>query len=100
MSVSCEVDGNPAGVLGFVRVWTGRTADAHQVLEKYVGAQKDSSEVEYRDTKVGQVSGVEATWRTADSGRKRAFAVATPNVAALVTAGGGDDEEYQELLPV
>jgi len=98
LELVCEVDAKPAGPVGFIRVWTG-AAQPRAALEAYLADQKDTSEITYRDTEVGSGTGTEVVWKSGDSGRKRAFAAATPAGAVVVVAGGIDDEEYEALLP-
>jgi hypothetical protein len=97
--LACEIDGKPAGIIGFVRVWVGDSAEPRQALEAFIADQVKASAVEYRDTAVGQGSGAEVTWINAETGRKRAFAMSTPLRTVVVTTGGLDDEEYLEMLP-
>lgn len=99
LEASCEIDAKPAGAIGFLRVFVGPAAEPRQALESFVADQKNPRDVEFRDTAVGQGSGVEATWLTEEAGRKRAFAMSTPLKTIVVTAGSIDDEEYAQLVP-
>lgn len=99
LDLLCEIDAKPANAVGFMRVWAGGTGDTRTKLESFVGAQGKISNAEYRDTSVGQGSGVEATWLVEDTGRHRAFAMTTPLKTVVVSSGGIDDSEYQKMLP-
>jgi hypothetical protein len=98
LDLFCEVDAKPAGAIGFLRVWIG-AAQPRAALESYLADQKDTSEITYRDTEIGSGTGTEVIWKSGESGRKRAFAAATPGGAVVVVVGGIDDEEYEALLP-
>lgn len=99
LDARCEIDAKPAGAVGFIRVWVGSSAEPRQALESYLADQPRATDIQYRDTAVGQGSGVEATWVNENTGRQRAFAMSTPLKAIMVSAGGIDDEEHQKMLP-
>jgi hypothetical protein len=99
LDLLCEVDAKPAGAIGFIRVWAGQATDTRKALESWVAAQDKTNNIEYRDTSVGQGSGVEATWISEETGRRRAFAVSTQLKTVVFTTGGIDEEEYAKMLP-
>lgn len=104
-TAKCEIDAKPAGIIGFLRVWTSAepAADARKALEEYVGTYKYATEPEYREVKAGSVTGAEVTYVTAapesDKKRERALAVATPKGAVVLHVGGLDDDEHEQMLP-
>ncbi|WP_344361138.1 lipoprotein [Streptomyces gobitricini] len=106
VTLACEIDAKPAGNIGFIRVWTGDAAGAtpREVLEGFVGAEKDATKIRYRETKAGALPATEVTLTVSGEftdGPKpeRAFAVATPRGAVVVHLGGLDAEEHGAMLP-
>ncbi|ORT58661.1 hypothetical protein BKD26_18180 [Streptomyces sp. CB03238] len=106
VTLSCEVDAKPAGNIGFLRVWTGDEAKAapREVLEAFVGAEKNASKIAYQETKAGALPATEVTYTISSEftdGPKpeRAFAVSTPRGPVLVHLGGLDAGEHKAMLP-
>jgi hypothetical protein len=104
-TAKCEIDAKPAGILGFLRVWTDTVpdADARKALEEYVGTYKYATEPQYREVKAGSVTGAEVTYVTAapesDKKRERALAVPTPQGVVVLQVGGLDTDEHEQMLP-
>ncbi|WP_245873232.1 lipoprotein [Streptomyces phaeoluteigriseus] len=106
VTMACEVDAKPAGKLGFLRVWTGKPgdADARDVLEGFVGAEKTASGEKYRAFRSGSLSGTEVEYTTTselleETKKERALAVSTPDGPVVVHLGGMDTEEHEAMLP-
>lgn len=108
VSLACELDAKPAGMIGFVRVFTGGTsAPADSVLRAFVNDYKGKGEGDtqekYTSVKVGGTDGAEVEYinRSASgtSKRERAFVVRPGNTAVVVHVGGVDDEEHDSMLP-
>ncbi|MFJ7147327.1 lipoprotein [Streptomyces sp. NPDC100445] len=103
----CEIDAKPAGNIGFLRVWKGRTgdADAGGVLRAFVAAEGNVSKAEYhRFTTGGGVPAVEVEYlRTSElleeTEKESAFAVSTPDGPVVLHLGGMDTEEHEEMRP-
>ena len=104
-TVRCEVDGKPAGHVGFLRVWTAAgKGPARASLEAFVKAEKGSSAASYRETKAGTLPATEVTYTVhnevmEETKEERAFAVATPKGTVIVHLGGIDTEEHRAMLP-
>jgi hypothetical protein len=92
----CEVDGKPAGVIGFLRVYVS-PHEPRKALETIVGAEKDVDKQGYEDVPVGGGSGVEVVYTIGDNAR-RAFAVRAGSGSVLVTWGGLDVAEFNAGL--
>jgi hypothetical protein len=99
LDLACEIDGKPAGTVGFLRVWTVTGLPPRQALQAYLSDEKDAGQVQYRDTTIGAGSGAEVIWVNPDVGHLRAFATVAGQQTVVVTGGGIDDTEYQHLLP-
>ncbi|MFD7322394.1 lipoprotein [Streptomyces sp. NPDC059875] len=102
--VRCEIDGKPAGHIGYLRIWTGKQGDARATLEAFVKAAKNTSKVTYKETKAGALPATEVTYTVyndimEESKEERAFAVSTPKGAVVVHLGGLDSEEHRAMLP-
>ncbi|MFC8896013.1 lipoprotein [Streptomyces cinereoruber] len=104
----CEIDAKPAGLIGFLRVWTlekgSAQPSARAALEAFVKGDETSSAVTYREIEAGALPAVEATYtvRSAlfdEDKEERAFAVTTPKGVVVVDLGGTDTEEHREMLP-
>ncbi|MGV9213669.1 lipoprotein [Micromonospora sp. RB23] len=105
-SLRCEIDAKPAGLVGFLRVWSineslpsGGKNDAESFVAEYA---KDPSAV-YRRIKAGPLDSIEASYVEADLDGKpnphRAVVVSAVEGDTLLTIGGMDADEFQSLLP-
>ncbi|MFF0092449.1 lipoprotein [Streptomyces canus] len=106
VSLVCEVDAKPAGNIGFLRVWAGKSGDAdtRAVLEAFVAAEDGVSKEKYRTFTSGGVSGVEVEYLYSselldETKKESAFAVTTADGPVVVHLGGLDTEEHEEMLP-
>ncbi|MHC0429308.1 lipoprotein [Streptomyces sp. O3] len=106
VELACEIDAKPAGNIGFLRVWTSDAkADApREVLETFVGSRRGTKQVEYRDTKAGELPAVEVTYLYTnkileETKKERALAVSTPSGPLVLDLGGLDTQEHEEMLP-
>jgi hypothetical protein len=99
LAMRCEVDGNPAGVVGVLRVWVaGDGSTPRAVLEKFVRKSAlRPTEVAYRETKVGTVTGVEVSYRF-EHHATRAFAVPA-GAQVLLVIWGAEEEHFDAGLP-
>ncbi|WP_347404845.1 lipoprotein [Micromonospora sp. WMMD1102] len=103
----CEIDAKPAGNIGFLRVWMvdrGAVIGARKGLEQFLDEYGKLTDVQYRETKAGPISAIEATFLkeselTGEPTRGRALVVGTRMGTFLLTLGGTDTEEYEEMLP-
>lgn len=102
----CEIDAKPAGNIGFLRVWTvdDDTVPPRQALEEFLADYGTLTEVQYRDTKAGSISAIEASFLRKDelddeATRGAALMVETPLGAVLLTLGGFDNDEVEEMMP-
>ncbi|KFG07051.1 lipoprotein [Streptomyces scabiei] len=108
-TAACEIDAKPAGNIGFLRVWTGEAGakggDAKALLKKFVAAEGDTGEAEYRAFRSESgVSGAEVEYlytseALEETKKERAFLTVTPEGPVVVHLGGLDTEEHEEMLP-
>ncbi|MET7733431.1 lipoprotein [Streptomyces sp. NPDC005402] len=106
VTLACEIDAKPAGNIGFLRVWAGKSgaADARTVLEAFVAAEDGVSGEKYSAFTSGGLSGVQVEYLYAselleEKKKESAFAVTTPDGPVVVHLGGLDTEEHEEMLP-
>ncbi|WP_069759816.1 lipoprotein [Streptomyces sp. LUP47B] len=106
VSLACEIDAKPAGNIGFLRVWAGKSGDAdtQAVLEAFVAAEDGVTKEKYRTFTTGGVSGVEVEYLYTselleETKKESAFAVTTADGPVVVHLGGLDTAEHEEMLP-
>ncbi|MFL5999483.1 MAG: lipoprotein [Streptomyces sp.] len=106
VSLACEIDAKPAGNIGFLRVWAGKSgdADSRTVLEAFLAAENGVTKEKYRTFTTGGVSGVEVEYLYTselleETKKESAFAVTTADGPVVVHLGGLDTEEHEEMLP-
>ncbi|MFF7547510.1 lipoprotein [Streptomyces canus] len=106
VSLACEIDAKPAGNIGFLRVWAGKSGDAdtRAVLEAFLAAEDGVTKEKYRTFASGGVSGVEVEYLYSselldETKKESAFAVTTADGPVVVHLGGLDTEEHEEMLP-
>lgn len=106
VSLACEIDAKPAGNIGFLRVWAGKSGDAdtRTVLEAFVTAEDGVTKEKYRTFTSGGISGVEVEYLYTselleETKKESAFAVTTADGPVVVHLGGLDTEEHEEMLP-
>ncbi|CAM5315911.1 lipoprotein [Streptomyces abikoensis] len=103
---ACEIDAKPAGMIGYIRVWTAdRTGlSPRQALETFVSEEKEVTGKEFGDFKAGDLPGAEVVYERKsplldEPKQERAFAVASPKGVTVVHLGGLDGDEHKEMLP-
>ncbi|MDT0478882.1 MULTISPECIES: lipoprotein [Streptomyces] len=106
VSLACEIDAKPAGNIGFLRVWAGKSGDAgtRAVLEAFIAAEDGVTKEKYGTFTAGGVSGVEVEYLYSsellgETKKESAFAVTTADGPVVVHLGGLDTEEHEEMLP-
>jgi hypothetical protein len=106
VALACEIDAKPAGNIGFLRVWAGKSgdADARTVLEAFVAAEDGVSKEKYTAFTSGGLPGVQVEYLYAgelleETKKESAFAVTTADGPVVVHLGGLDTEEHEEMLP-
>ena len=106
VSLACEIDAKPAGNIGFLRVWAGKSgaADTRTVLEAFIAAEDGVTKEKYSTFTAGGVSGVEVEYLYSsellgETKKESAFAVTTADGPVVVHLGGLDTEEHEEMLP-
>ncbi|NED03481.1 hypothetical protein G3I55_17650 [Streptomyces sp. SID6648] len=102
----CEIDAKPAGNIGFLRVWRGKTSedDPQAVLKAFVADDPNASKAAYTQVKAGALAAAEVGYTVRselmdESKSERAFAVSTPDGPVVVHLGGMDTEEHTAMLP-
>ncbi|WP_330173980.1 lipoprotein [Streptomyces sp. NBC_01498] len=107
VSLACEIDAKPAGHIGFLRVWTGGTADddPREALEAFTAEESpDSEDATYSEIPVGPYQAVEVAYlensELNDSPQKRrSLAFATADGLVVMHLGGMDTAEHEAMLP-
>ncbi|MFJ9009496.1 lipoprotein [Streptomyces canus] len=106
VSLACEIDAKPAGNIGFLRVWAGKSGDAgtRAVLEAFLAAEDGVTKERYRTFTSGGVPGVEVEYLYTselleETKKESVFAVTTADGPVVVHLGGLDTEEHEEMLP-
>ncbi|WP_320064310.1 lipoprotein [Micromonospora sp. RTGN7] len=98
----CEIDAKPAGNIGFLRIWQiegARPLNPQVTVDKFLAEYGSKAEdQQYRRTKAGSLDSFEAAW-TEDGTRKRAIMVSTLYGQLMLTLGGLDNEEFEEMFP-
>jgi hypothetical protein len=100
LTLLCEIDAEPAGFTGFMRVWkVEKTATPRIALLEVVLAFKAANGLKYKEISVGGQAALEATYRS-DGAPGRAFAVTLTSGEIVVTDWrGSDKKEHQAGLP-
>ncbi|GIF61968.1 hypothetical protein Ais01nite_00030 [Asanoa ishikariensis] len=96
VTLRCEIDAKPAGVLGFIWVFTYESGDAAQALTTVAamsgfGGEKSAE----RQITIGGKDGAEAALARDEAGPGRAFAAN----GVVVLWGSVDEEEFASGLP-
>jgi hypothetical protein len=95
----CEIDAKPAGIIGFIRVFSVKTANRRAGLAAAVTALKKPTGLKYRNITAGGKAALEVSYTTHGS-PGRAFAVTASTGETVVTDWTGlDKDEHQEGLP-
>ncbi|PSJ27363.1 hypothetical protein B7P34_17850 [Streptosporangium nondiastaticum] len=103
---ACEIDAKPAGMIGYIRVWTSERTDMspRQALETFVAEEKNVTSKEFSDTKAGDLPAAEVAYERKsplfdEPQPEQAFAVTTPKGVTVVHLGGLESGEHKEMLP-
>ncbi|MEV4926457.1 lipoprotein [Streptomyces roseoverticillatus] len=103
---ACEIDAKPAGMIGYIRVWTAERTDMspRQALETFVAEEKNVTGKEFSDAKAGDLPAAEVVYEQKsplldEPKPEQAFAVTTPKGVTIVHLGGLDSGEHKEMLP-
>ncbi|MFE5851921.1 lipoprotein [Streptomyces sp. NPDC056500] len=107
VTLKCEIDAKPAGIVGFLRIWVGGKAgdDPNAVLKEFVAenAKDRKSEVFTKGTagefKVAEVSYLNVNEFLDTPRKERAFAFSTPKGVVVFDLGGMDSSEHDAMLP-
>lgn len=105
-SVVCELDAKPAGLIGFIRVWTqDQTGDTpRQALDTFLAKNGKTTEQQFRDINIAGHSATEVSYlhtfpeKTLNK-HERILALTTGKTAVLLVVSGLDDDEYSGMLP-
>ncbi|MCM2391138.1 lipoprotein [Streptomyces albipurpureus] len=107
VTLKCEIDAKPAGIIGFLRIWVGAKVgeDSNAVLKEFVAenAKSRKSEV-FTQGQAGGFKMAEVTYLNTNEfikipKKERAFALATPKGVVVFDLGGLDSAEHEEMLP-
>ncbi|MFF7360865.1 lipoprotein [Streptomyces sp. NPDC008125] len=106
LTLVCEIDAQPAGNIGYLRVWRGEKSSAspRELLKAFVAAEAGATGATYTDVRAGTVTGAEAAYTVnselLDERKKEsAFLVPTAQGPVLVHLGGMDSDEHDQMLP-
>jgi uncharacterized lipoprotein len=95
----CEIDAKPAGILGFIRVWSVKATSARAAVKGVVEAVGKPTGLKYAKTTAGERTAIEVRYRGSEA-PGRAFVVKAPSGEYVVVNWGGlDKEEHQSGLP-
>ncbi|WP_229076316.1 lipoprotein [Actinoplanes sp. DH11] len=99
----CEIDGKPAGHVGFLRVWTGPASAPKAALKPLVSEGK-TRKVKYSTVTAGGFEGVEVAFEQYQKLLEewlpnRAMAVRTGDGVVVLDLGGLDAAEHKAMLP-
>ena len=94
----CEVDAEPAGVIGFIRVWSAESAGYKAALVDVLNATGKPSRSRYRKVVAGGKPALEV-WYSSSGSPGRAFAVRTADGGFVVVNWKGmDAQEHRSGL--
>jgi len=97
-TVACEVDGKPAGIIGFIRVYVAKVADPRAALQEHLTRATKADGQRFRQITTPAGAGWEVGYQDEDS-PVRAFAVPAGSGTVVVEWGGLDEEEHRAGLP-
>lgn len=102
----CEIDGKPAGHLGFIRIWANAKQDAtaRQALDNFLASNDKIRGQQFREIPAGPLTATEVVYSTyvpalEDSSPGRTFAVTTSRGPVLIDLGGLTPELQKDMLP-
>ncbi|MEH1165114.1 lipoprotein [Micromonospora sp. CPCC 205539] len=105
-TLKCEIDAKPAGLVGFLRVWSineSLPSEGKTDVERFVTEFAKDPKAVYRQVKAGPLDSREASYVEEDLDGKpnphRAIVVAAVGGDTLLAIGGMDADEFQDLLP-
>jgi hypothetical protein len=102
MTMACEIDAKPAGLIGFLRVWTGQTGDARKSLTAFIGEK--ALEPAFNEQTIGGRPGLEVVYKVKSQlddeiEPEQAFVVDTGQKLVLVSLDSFDSGEHEDMLP-
>ncbi|MCY1137231.1 lipoprotein [Actinoplanes sp. Pm04-4] len=102
MTMVCEIDAKPAGLIGFLRVWTGKGGDARENLTAFIG--KRALKPVFTEAQIGGRPGLEVVYEQKSQlddeiEPERAFVVDTGQGLVAVSLDSFDSSEYEDMLP-
>jgi hypothetical protein len=95
-TLACEIDGKPAGVIGFIRVYRAAGSDARAALTAQ--AADKAPGMKYRQVNSPAGVGWEGSFGPADK-PERAFAVTVRAATVVIHWSGLDADEHKAGLP-
>lgn len=98
----CEIDGKPAGTVGFLRVWqSAKDPDLMAVLKRFVDGPYHA-DYHYKDVTVGSFAAKEVTYLNKGLDLEapvQVLAVPVGGGTVLLAIGGIDKETFDENVP-
>ncbi|MDG4823861.1 lipoprotein [Asanoa sp. WMMD1127] len=96
VTLRCEIDAKPAGVLGFIRVYTYEDGEARRALDTLLAIPGfGGTATAERQVTIGGETGVEAALAAEETGPGRVFAAG----GVVLVWRGLDEEEFASGLP-
>ncbi|MFI6288651.1 lipoprotein [Streptomyces sp. NPDC051018] len=103
----CEIDAEPAGRTGLLRVWTGgaKGDDPRRALESFVAEfVENSKDVVYTEARTGGFASAEADFLSEQAlneevTKVRALALSTDRGLVVLEMSGSNDEDHEAMLP-
>jgi len=102
LTMACEIDAKPAGLIGFLRVWTGKSGDPRANLTAFIG--KDALKPAFTELQIGGRPAVEVVYEKKSQlddaiEPEQAFVVETGQGLLAVSMDSFDSGEHKDMLP-
>ena len=102
LTMACEIDAKPAGLIGFLRVWTGKSGDPRANLTAFIG--KDALKPAFTEMQIGGRPAVEVVYEKKSQlddaiEPEQAFVVETGQGLLAVSVDSFDSGEHKDMLP-
>nr|WP_221375016.1 lipoprotein [Actinoplanes polyasparticus] len=102
MTMACEIDAKPAGLIGFLRVWTGKSGDPRANLTAFIGPE--ALKPVFTELQIGGRPAVEVAYEKKSQlddaiEPEQAFVVETGQGLLAVSVDSFDSGEHKDMLP-
>ncbi|MBM2621945.1 hypothetical protein JIG36_41235 [Actinoplanes sp. LDG1-06] len=102
LTMVCEIDAKPAGNIGYLRVYTGKTDDLRAALTAFAGTEAQNAV--YTDLRIGGRPALEVTYQAKSQLEdalepERAFVVQAGSKLVAVALDSFDSDEHAAMTP-